>query len=270
MLWTLRHPLRATADVIDFQWRRRSLVPPRRFFFVGDGDFRSVGEEFLEHFRQVAGLHPDEAVLDVGSGIGRMAVPLTTYLSPNGSYEGFDVVARGIRWCQKNISSRYPNFHFSFMDVQNDLYNPMGTQAGTEVTFPYEDGRFDFAFATSVFTHMLPAEIERYVSEIARTIRSPGRALLTFFFVDSILPGGTEDGKGVITFSVPGDGYRARDSDCPHFGVAYEEDVIRRMLARHGLEIVALHRGGWAGHPGARSFQDMVVVRKGPWRLRIP
>ncbi|MFN2543076.1 MAG: class I SAM-dependent methyltransferase, partial [Actinomycetota bacterium] len=119
--------------------RRPPLTPSRRLTFVGEGDFRGVGEEFLGHFHRLGHLQPDEDVLDVGSGIGRMAVPLTGYLSSKGSYEGFDVVPRGVRWCRKHISSRFPNFHFTLLDVRNELYNPRGTRPATEVAFPYED-----------------------------------------------------------------------------------------------------------------------------------
>ena len=70
-------------------------VPPTERQFVGDGDFRAVGAEFLHHFVALGGLRPDDHVLDLGCGIGRMAVPLTQYLSDRASYLGIDVVEDG-------------------------------------------------------------------------------------------------------------------------------------------------------------------------------
>src|SRR5262245_55753272 len=71
-------------------------APPRRLRFVGDGDFAAIGREFAGYLRTYAGLSPDHRVLDVGCGIGRIAVPLLDYLSERGSYDGFDIVPRAI------------------------------------------------------------------------------------------------------------------------------------------------------------------------------
>jgi SAM-dependent methyltransferase len=55
--------------------------------------FQAAGEQYLKMFIELGGLEPDERVLDIGCGPGRMAVPLATYLSPAGSYVGMDVVS---------------------------------------------------------------------------------------------------------------------------------------------------------------------------------
>ena len=61
--------------------RNRFLpAPPAELTFCGDGDYRAIGAEFLGHFVRLADLRPHERVLDIGCGIGRMAVPLTQFL----------------------------------------------------------------------------------------------------------------------------------------------------------------------------------------------
>ena len=53
--------------------RRDALEPPKRMIYVGDGDFKKSGQEFLRYFIEFGMLRSDEKILDVGCGIGRMA-----------------------------------------------------------------------------------------------------------------------------------------------------------------------------------------------------
>ena len=61
--------------------KRPDGVPPRGKIFIGYGDYVKQGEKFLGYFQELCGLKPNHAVLDVGCGIGRMAVPLTRFLN---------------------------------------------------------------------------------------------------------------------------------------------------------------------------------------------
>src|SRR5262249_45691230 len=176
------------------------MVPPDELNFVGCGSFRKIGDEFLQHFINVGGLKSDHRVLDVGCGIGRMAIPLTQYLSPKGSYDGFDIVDFGIEWCRQYIGDKYPNFRFQMADICNKTYHPAGRYDASVYRFPYPNESFDFVFLTSVFTHMMPAEFENYLAEIARVLKPGGRVFSTFFLqtVESALL--QKEGKSMIPF----------------------------------------------------------------------
>src|SRR5205085_6486747 len=63
------------------------LLPPPALARSVGGEFRATGAEFLRYFIELGGLRPTEHVLDVGCGVGRMAVPLTGYLDAGGRYE---------------------------------------------------------------------------------------------------------------------------------------------------------------------------------------
>ena len=101
--------------------------------------------------------------MDVGCGIGRMAVPLINYLTEVGSYDGFDIIKPNINWCMNNITPRFPHFRFQHVDIYNKHYNNTGTLQANTFSFPYPDESFNFVLLTSVFTHMLPVDLRHYL-----------------------------------------------------------------------------------------------------------
>lgn len=111
--------------------KAEQLSPPEELMFVGGGldNFKEIGEAFVRDFQVRCRLRPNERVLDVGCGVGRIAIPLTEFLNSDARYEGFDVNAKGIDWCQENITSRYPNFRFHLADIYNEYYHPSGKRA---------------------------------------------------------------------------------------------------------------------------------------------
>lgn len=261
MLTRARTSLRLRAlDARDrLTGRADRLVPPRRRDFVGHSDFVATGDEFLGHFRELADLQPTDRVLDVGCGIGRMARPLTKVLTPPGGYDGFDVNREAIGWCRR----RYPeHFRFQVADLFNARYNPAGAHLAEEYDFPYADGTFDLAFATSVFTHLLPEAAEHYVAEIARTLKPGGRALTTWFLLNDTSRALIADGRSGLPFLDAQDQVALVDEAVPEEAVAYADDWVFEVLRRHGLVLTQLHPGSWCGREEHVSFQDLVIAEK--------
>ena len=250
----------APSDLTQSLRGNGDLVPPRGLSFVGRTDFEETGREFLGHFIELGGLQPEDRVLDVGCGIGRMAVPLTGYLN-GGSYEGFDVGKEMIRWCRRRISSRHPSFGFDWAPVYNRKYNPFGTVSALEFRFPYEDDSFDFAFATSLFTHMAGAEVRHYLEELGRVLRPGGRVLATFFLITPDSRAAIDAGRAEFEFRREADGNWTIDPRMPEEAVAFELAEVEAMLADSRLTLRGpTHPGEWARAPGARSYQDIVVA----------
>ena len=107
--------------------RRDRLTPTRREgAYVGAGAFRSTGDEALGLLVDLGGLRPEEEVLDIGCGIGRVARPLAGHLRAPGSYDGFDVVSRGVDWCAQRYVGLAAPFRFTTVDVSNAFYTPGG------------------------------------------------------------------------------------------------------------------------------------------------
>lgn len=250
-------------DIYDTLTRQKTdMLPPKRMIFVGKGDFSKIGDHFVTIFKLQAGLQPHHHVLDVGCGIGRMAIPLTKYINETGRYEGFDIVPEAIQWCRKNITSQFPNFNFQKANIYNKNYNPAGRLNAVDFKFPYPDACFDFVFLTSVFTHMLPKEIEHYISEISRVLKNDGQCLITFFLSNDQVSSVIQEGKSALNFKFEFPGFLSTDQKLPEAAICYPEKDIRNLFENNSLNITASYPGGWSGHPGALSYQDIIIARK--------
>lgn len=260
---SLKHFYLSALDLSDMPARRREMVPPRTMYFVGDGDYKAVGLEFRKLFTEYGGLKPEHRVLDVGCGIGRMAVPLTGYLTDGGEYHGFDIVKRGVEWCQANVTPRYPNFHFLHSDVRNKFYNPSGVYEASSYRFRYGDASFDFVFLTSVFTHMFPADMDNYTREISRVLKPGGTCLVTMFLLNEESKSLIEKASSTQNFVYQLAGCVTTDPTNPEGSLAFEETEVRSLLGRCGLSIrEPVHYGSWCGRKEFLSYQDVVIATK--------
>lgn len=253
----------AVVDAVDRLRGRSDLgIPPKRSRdFVGGGDFREVGREFRGHIRELAGLEPSDRVLEVGSGIGRIALPLTEELDERGSYDGVEIVKRGVRWCEANITSAHPNFRFHHADIANGTYNRRGKISAQEYRFLFEPASFDLALLTSVFTHLLAPAVERYVAELERVIVPGGRILATFYLLNEESERLLREGRTVIEFPYQAEGARIMDQHAPENAVAFPERDVVDLLGRHGFEVRRpIHYGSWCERPKGMSHQDIVIA----------
>lgn len=237
--------------------------PPEGMNFVGSGDFEDIGEEFLRYFIDICGLKKNARVLDIGCGIGRMALPLTGYLEASGRYDGIDIVPQGIKWCKDNISPQFANFHFELADVYNKEYNPKGTSSAAEYHLPYVKDTFDFCFLTSVFTHMVFEDMENYLKEISRVLKPGGRCLLTYYLLNEFSLEHMKGDKSRIDFKHTIEKARVADKRNPEYAIAFYENDILELLAKYGLKIDnKIFYGAWCGREDYLSVQDILVVRK--------
>lgn len=239
------------------------MIPPRRLDFVGGTNYRGVGLEFRDLFVRYGGLKPEHRVLDVGSGIGRMAAPLTGYLAATGEYQGFDIVKKGVEWSQKHITPRFPNFHFLHSDVKNEFYNPGGMYDASSYRFPYEDGSFDFVFLTSVFTHMFPADLEHYLEEITRVLKKGGTSFITMFLLNEESQKLIQQGRSTQNFAYELEGCVTANPNNPEASLAFDEGYVRAVFDKSNLSIrEPIHRGAWCGRKEFLSYQDIVIATK--------
>ena len=251
--WKLRWLHGALDDLQLFVTGKRDRdLPPMRLRFVGAGDFRAVGDEMVKLLTTVGGLQASDRVLDIGCGVGRVALPLTRVLTS--TYDGFDVVKSAVRWCQRHITPRHPHFHFTHANLYNSFYRRRGVPA-SRYRFPYDDDSFDFAFATSVFTHLDAASTRNYLNEAHRVLRTGGRLLATFF----VLGAGHVPG---FDFAHRYDGYALLDPKNPEEAIAFDADFLRELAPESKWRVVRFERGAWTGREDAPTFQDTAVLEK--------
>ncbi len=250
-------------DLFDSMLKRRPpLVPPKGMIFTGQGNFVAAGDILLNNLITCCNLQPENHVLDVGCGIGRIARPLVFFLNEKGRYEGFDVVENGIKWCKKHYSP-FQNFSFKYIPLINDLYNLDNHQRAENFVFPYDDNSFDLVVLTSVFTHMQAGEVKNYMHQINRVLRPGGRCFATFFLI-------TDKSENYLNKSPsPFFPYREKDfflhnKRVKNANIAYRIEFIRDVSQEAGLKMSELHEGWWAGRSQTQglNFQDMIVFKK--------
>lgn len=234
-------------------------LPHKGMIFTGGGDFVATGEKFLSYFIEFGSLKDDDVILDIGSGMGRMAIPMTTFLKPPGEYFGLELMDQGVDWCKEHISKRFPHFHFVKANVKNDLYNLSGMEA-SKFQFPFEDDKFDFVLLISVFTHMLPHEIEHYLEEMNRCMNKGARALITFFIYSN------ENNlreNNFEKFYIQEKHYALMDTNVKSANVAFSYSYLQTIISKMGFNIKKYFEGSWkSGDPTSKDFQDILIIEK--------
>lgn len=268
---SLGHLVTEQSGYPDWVAYEPELVPPRELMAFEGIDVLEEwfrwGEEWSVLLRAIAGLEASSSVLEIGSGLGRIAFPLR-YVITNGSYEGFEVVRQKIEFLQRVFTPKHPTFRFTWADVHNTHYNPGGTTSASDYRFPYEDDRFDLVFAASVFTHMSPKNVAHYFAEAARVLKPRGRCLFSFFLLDNF---GTGDRRRE-PFAQPAFDFVERDGDEAGFATVHTEDpermtayrlsLLDRLAHQAGLKIARPpYPGYWSG--ATRSWigtQDVLLL----------
>ena len=226
---------------------RGSFMPPRRLVVQVPGDFRSVGHEFLGYFQSLGNLSPDQRILDIGCGPGRMAIPLTNFLSAKGSYEGIDTWTEGVDWCATNITPRFGNFHFSALDDPGP---------GEKTRFPFEDATFDFAILGAL-SRLDEFTFRSYVNEAGRVLR-PGGTYLGTSFVRSTDPDAEHSAEHWAGHSAG----PATQAVADQGRLIFSKQQIEELFGSSGLILDAIYPGRWDGDPAALSYQDILIAKK--------
>lgn len=156
------------ASKTDFRKAHRRLLQQLRSTYTNDEAVRrAVGGEFegygllLRDALIHHGLAPKDYLIDVGCGSGRLAKPLSEYLS--GKYLGIDVVPELVEYARKLV----PRTDWRF-------------EVAEGLKIPEADGRADMVCFFSVLTHLLHEESFVYLREAKRVLKPGGKIVFSF------------------------------------------------------------------------------------------
>jgi len=258
--------LRASATDRTFAFEGYD-IPIDLMMMTGGGPdtFEMISRQHTLNLRKWVGLEPEYAVLEIGCGIGRDAIPLTKILTA-GRYIGIDIIGRSIEWCKAHISAHHPNFEFHHYDVSDQLHNPTGGTATTDIRLPAHDQSVDRIILFSVFTHMLRGDIEHYLREFRRVLKPSGLVFATtFIFDDAILASARATNLTPFDLRFEHEieqGCRINVLEHPLGAVAFTNDAWDGMVERSGLKYAKRNlKGGWSGfYSEPEDGQDVVIL----------
>jgi SAM-dependent methyltransferase len=225
-------------------------------------DFLQTGLLLRAALEETAGIAPGHSILDVGCGWGRLALPLAARLGSEGRYLGMDAAAEAIAWCRRNITEADARFRFHHADIRNSYANPRGRiPAARAVLLPWEE-RFDRVVAFSLFTHLLPEALARYLAEAARLCRPGGVLVATFFLLDAQARSAMAEGRTERRFPVAHGVARIADAAVPEDAVAYDAADVMALMDAAGFD-AEWRPGAWCPRDVAPfEYQDLVVARR--------
>jgi len=236
------------------------LPAERSVVMAEQASFKAIGAEFLAHFIDFGGLQTEHAVLDIGCGGGRMAAALLYYLA-EGSYVGFDVHKPSIEWCRKAIAPRHQRFDFQVFDLDNPIYNP-SKHSAAEFAFPYAENSFDFAIATSLFTHMFMGEVANYLRQAFRVLRPGGALFCTAFLLTPSSVAEMLRNRGAVKFLAEHQGSLINVPERPAAAVAHFAEPLLAQATLAGFVPERHLAGLWPGSGAGVTKQDILVLRK--------
>jgi SAM-dependent methyltransferase len=214
------------ASKTDFRKAHRRLLRQLRSTYSNDeavrravgGDFEGYGV-LLRDALIFHGLAPNGYLIDVGCGSGRLAKPLSEYLT--GKYLGIDVVPGLVDYARKLV----PRADWRF-------------EVAEGLKIPEADGRADMVCFFSVLTHLLHEESFVYLREARRVLKPGGK--IVFSFLDF----GVDSHWGSFESNVRDIGIGSQPMNvfvCP--------DMLREWAKRLELEVEAIHDGDEAYVP---------------------
>lgn len=277
-------------SVLELQIEK--LTPPQKKNWnwgKGEGEYvkqfssnfiKSIFPYLLRNTREL-GVSSDEiSLLDIGCGWAPMAIPFVIYESAIGrsrenqiGYLGIDIREDAISWLIRayedypfvNFLCHQANKEVDYIEAQQIQSKTNSTSEGEEANFSFPSGFVhNVQWSSSVFTHLTPQACTQALKSIRGSCAQNSMQANTWLIIDN-------ESKYALTAEIAD---RKLPVDCgdfltysgqnPLLCTAYKIEMIEKMYAEVGLEIVRIDRGAWRGvtyKNEANHYQDIVISR---------
>jgi SAM-dependent methyltransferase len=204
-----------------------------------------IGSQFwLECFAK-AYVNAKADIVEIGCGCGRIAMHLNAdYFS--GTYLGIDIDPEMIEYCRSHFPS--PRFSFRLSPHTSSIYRAANcsVQKANVFTIAKPDSK-DFIYSTSLFTHLLEAEMAFYLRESFRALRYDGMIIMSFFCIEHV-----EMGRPWTFVHRTGNAYTDIEQ-YPDAAIAYSKDYMFRLVRELGFRDICV---------SGRPVQSFLIARK--------
>lgn len=251
------HKLRALAPTVPpFELRRIVAAPTESVFLWSGLKDAQMCAAYAQHHMENK-VRDKVKILDFGCGCGRTSRFLQVI--PQFEVYGSDINKNLVAWCRDNLK--------------------MVTTTGNEAAPPlgYTDGKFDFVYSVSIFTHLPEGTMLAWLDELARVTADNGIVLLTTHGYPAIeIICGSNQHQQMFqmsraealelrdTLELKQFNYRRLSSDVismanagDDYGNSFiHEAYIKEQWGRNVFDIVEFIPGG------LRGWQDITILRR--------
>ena len=210
-----------------------SNIDPYLFVQKGNHGVELIRRLLDEHHIDI---HSFRNILDFGVGCGRI-IRWWEDLSTSISFWGTDINELLVRWCKENI--RFGSFGV------NSLNPPTS----------YENSKFDFLYALSVFTHLALKTQSEWLAEFARILGPERFALISVH--------GDKDARSLSEESLlrySRDGYltMSENVEGENACATYQNRTVTEQVCSEWFDVMDFVPSGWS----STSNQDIYLLKK--------
>jgi len=172
-----------------------------------------TAHEFIAELRATVGVEPNDLILEIGCGIGRVGKVLSRECL---HWFGSDISGEMLKHAARRLRDR-PNVTF--------------VELSTVGLGEFYDATLDIVYCTVVFMHLLEWDRWRYVQEAFRVLRPGGRIYIDNFPLD------TAHGWEVFTASAS----YTLNTRPAHISMSSSREELRTFLQKAGFENYEVH-----------------------------